>query len=292
MSALGRSHFESSESSSLRFVRKMNGSAQSVLVKDKDNQLWVLKPRSGLQGPNALANEFLGAKLCKALGLPVPDSKLIQLTEEFSETESWLETASGSSPIEPGPHFVSRYVPDATGVDAYEIIPPTLRSALQDQTQYLGMLIFDTWAMHADQRQALFTMKGSKLAPTFFDNSHLFGGPHWRGTNTHVYPSLLHKVAFQQHLDTQESEIWVARMEEVIPSVLEHAVAQTPSEWFVGDIQILVAQLIDRLQSLRSLATSTLAEVECCLRNARDLDSVHAGFDFRILSHGGTARWA
>lgn len=291
MFALGSTHPVISENS-LYFIRKMNGSAQSLLVRDAESKLWVLKPRSHLQGPNALANELLGAKLCRALGLTVPDCKLMRVAEGFAEAESWLDSPRGKAPIQAGLHFASRYIPNATGTDAYELIPPTLAAAIQGQSQCLGMLIFDVWAIHTDRRQALFTLEGPKLFPTFFDNSHLFGGPNWQSTKPHVYPTLLQKIALKRHRESHETEEWVTRMQEVIPPLFERVVKQTPGEWFEGDIQAISARFLKRLKELPFLLQPALAEIECCLRNAKTYEADHAGFDFRILSDGGTERWA
>ena len=293
MSALIHTNSISMEESSLRFVRKMNGTAQSLLVQDADSKFWVLKPNNCLQGPNALANEFIGSELIKALGIRMPESRCINLEGgSFDEPEAMLNTPSGRASVAAGIHFMSRYVPDATGADVYEIIPPTLQSMLTNQTQILAMFVFDIWAIHSDRRQALFSLEEGRLLPTFIDNSHLFGGPCWQCTRPHLYPQLLERVALQWERATQESEDCVSRMQDLIPAALERAIALTPATWLKGDVRELVAKLVDRLRNLKILMHAAFAEVECRLETISVVEQVHRGFDFRILSHGGAARWA
>ncbi len=292
MSALVHTSF-SVEKSSLRFVRKMNGTAQSLLVEDADRKLWVLKPNNCLQGPNALANEFIGSELMRTLGIRTPESKCIHLdVGSFAQPEAMLNTPCGRTSVAGGMHFMSRYVPDAIGSDVYEFIPPTLQSMLKDQSQILGMFVFDTWAIHSDRRQALFSIEESKLSPTFIDNSHLFGGPDWKCTKAYIYPQMLERVALQWERTTQASEDWVTRMQNVIPDALERAVTLAPTTWFQDDVRALVAKLLHRLDDLSFLIRSALAEVECRLENISGVEQLHRGSDFRILSHRGTARWA
>ena len=292
MIALGSTNHTFVENSSLHFVRKMNGSAQSLLMRDIEGKLWVVKPKSLLQGPNALANEFVGSELCRALGLPIPDSKTMCMNESSQDLRSWLHSSSGKLPVEPGLHFASRYLPDATGTDVYEIIPPTLRSAVQDQSECLGMFIFDVWAIHTDRRQALFCLRGSKLVPTFFDNSHLFGGPHWQSANPQIYPFMLQRVAMHWQQETGEADGWITRMQSLIPAALERAIGQIPACWFEGNLQVLMTRLLYRLDELHTLVETAFAELEDQCNGVHGVETIFPGCDFRMLSQGGTERWS
>ncbi|MGH9520696.1 MAG: HipA family kinase [Terriglobales bacterium] len=56
----------------IEHVRPMRGGAQSHLMRASDGHFYVVKFLNNPQHPRVLANEWLGARLAHALGLPVP----------------------------------------------------------------------------------------------------------------------------------------------------------------------------------------------------------------------------
>lgn len=280
-------------STRLRFIRRLNGSAQSILVEDHNDQLWVLKPKSDLQGPNALANELIGSTLCKSIGLPVPEHKVISVDEMFCrDPRVRLWTRSGHTAVVPGLHFASRFIPDVTGKDAFEFIPSTLQSSIRDTSNCLGMFIFDVWAMHADSRQALFSLEGSELYPIFFDHSHLFGGPAGRTNKPFIDGRLLQRIALASFKDGVLHEQLIKRMEDILPHALHEVINETPVHWFSGELHTLEASLLNRLDSLRPLVDLAFAAVEFRIREICERNQVESQTDFRVLSHRGTVQWA
>lgn len=96
-------------------------------------------------------------------------------------------------------HFASWYLPDAFGREFYECIPPTLKYMIRGSSELLGMFIFDVFAMHRDRRQVLFRIELDGLHPTFFDNSHLFGGPSGLKGDILIDGRLSQQIALGQH---------------------------------------------------------------------------------------------
>ncbi|MCU1248987.1 MAG: hypothetical protein JWQ49_2016, partial [Edaphobacter sp.] len=56
-----------------KYIRKMKGGSQSILVQCDDNRFYVVKMAGNPQGSNILANEFLGSVIARAVGLPVAE---------------------------------------------------------------------------------------------------------------------------------------------------------------------------------------------------------------------------
>ncbi len=275
----------------LQFVRKMNGSAQSILVEDHDRKLWVVKFKNDLQGPNALANDLIGSKLCRALGLPVPEHKIIFVDSAFcKDGRVWFKTPLGGCPGEPGFHFASRYVPEATGKEAFEMIPSALRSSVRNVPECLGMFLFDVWALHTDSRQALFTSRDDGFYPTFFDHSHLFGGPHGNVSTFAVDGRMLQRLALRSYQQSSLHEAWIVKMEKILPTALKQAVVETPDDWYPGDVKLLSAMLLDRLENLSSLVTVAFAEVRAHIEKMQTNRQEVEPAGFRIVSHRGEVR--
>lgn len=277
----------------LRFIRQLNGSAQSILVEDQNSQLWVVKPKSDLQGPNALANELIGSTLSKSIGLPVPEHKIMFVDEKFcSDPRVTLRTRSGPTAIVPGLHFASRFIPDLTGKDAFEFVPLALRSSIRGTSHCLGMFIFDVWAMHADSRQALFSLEGSELYPTFFDHSHLFGGPAGRTTKPFIDGRLLQTIALESFKEGGLHEQVIQRMEDVLPHALHEVLSRIPVNWFSGELNMLEVSLLHRLHSLRPLVNLAFAALEFRIREIGERNQVASQAACRIVPHRGIREWA
>src|ERR1700733_3504969 len=69
--------------SALEQVRRMSGGTQSQLMKCSDNQYYVVKFQNNPQGVRILANEFLASGLAKTLGLPVPETAIVDVDMEL-----------------------------------------------------------------------------------------------------------------------------------------------------------------------------------------------------------------
>lgn len=279
--------------STLRLVRRMNGSTQSLLVADTERRLWVLKLQSHPQAPHASANEVVGSHLCRALGLPVPDWAVMQVDSAFcGDRRTWRRTPEGLDPVQAGPHFASRYVPDALQKECFELIPPTLQTMIQSTDVCLGMFLFDVWSMHADSRQALFTLEDDQLVPIFFDHGHLFGGPDGKTCKPVVDGRLLQQIALRSAQEDGSLDVWIERMQSTLPAALDLALADLPAAWAPDSFLELRPVLLSRLRSLRTLTELALAALEFRMEEIREDESFHLGTDVRILSHGGVERWA
>ncbi|WP_353072156.1 HipA family kinase [Tunturiibacter gelidoferens] len=92
-----------------KYIRKMKGGSQSILVQCDDNRFYVVKMAGNPQGPNVVANEFLGSVIAGAVGLPVAESMLIHLSDHFidSDPDIWFELPSERKRPDAGLHFGS-----------------------------------------------------------------------------------------------------------------------------------------------------------------------------------------
>jgi hypothetical protein len=236
-------------------ARKQKGGSQSRLVLCDDRKLYVLKMHPNPQGPNVLANEALGSMLLSGLGFRVPRwcPITINLATLPSFPELTMETADGFRLPACGVHFGSEYL-GSLEYDLLDLIPESYR--IRNGEQFAAIRLFDLWANHHDHRQCVYRRpkQTGDYEAIFIDNGHLFGGPDWS-----IETALSGKIwsrYFRNHLRQERlvMERWMTMFEARIPRLLREARQLIPPEWYRGDIYSLCAQLIERLESLRTIA--------------------------------------
>src|ERR1700734_3237083 len=62
-------------------IRRMRGGAQSQLMLGADGKLWVVKFQNNPQHLRVLANELIATRIAEAVGLSVPASDVVEVTE-------------------------------------------------------------------------------------------------------------------------------------------------------------------------------------------------------------------
>ena len=62
-------------------IRRMRGGAQSQLMLGADGKLWVVKFQNNPQHVRVLANELIATRLAQTVGLTVPSSDVVEVTE-------------------------------------------------------------------------------------------------------------------------------------------------------------------------------------------------------------------
>lgn len=161
-----------------RFIRKLRGGSQPILIEASDGAYYVLKFRNNPQGENVLFNESAGTELFHACGLPVAPWKPIFVSARFLDRNSgcWVETPDGMLRPEPGLSFGSAFL-GSTG-QLLEILPRGRFSRIRERSVFWLAWLVDICCMHADNRQAVFQLESDgTLSASFVDMGHLFGGP-------------------------------------------------------------------------------------------------------------------
>ena len=241
-----------------KFIRKMRGGSQAILVQGDDGEYVVVKMLGSPQGANILANEFIGSAVAFAAGLPVVPGGFVYLSNDFIDKNPglWFETPLGRRRPDAGIHFGSAFWGEIVGPNRpTDYISRSRVAAIQNRSAFLGMNVLDVWASHQDHRQAIFRASddGRGLNACFVDHGHMFGGPSWnfsthRGVTYHLEPSL-----YSGLLQPAAVADWISHYEEVLPKALAHAISLVPSKWYKGNIALLQQELLCRLTRLQQL---------------------------------------
>jgi len=161
-----------------RFIRKMHGGSQPILVEASDGVLYVLKFINSSQGSNLLFNESMGTELYKSCKLPVPPWKPVLLTSRFIARNPgcWAETENGARQPEAKLCFGSQFL-GQSGHKSLEILPRTSHQRIENLADFWLAWLLDICFEHADNRQAVFTEAGGKnLLAWFIDMGNMFRG--------------------------------------------------------------------------------------------------------------------
>ncbi|WP_188760751.1 hypothetical protein [Edaphobacter acidisoli] len=245
-------------STAKKFIRKMRGGSQAILIQCDDEEYVVVKMLGSPQGANILANEIIGGVIANEAGLPVVPGGCVYLSDDFIDKNPslWFETPLGRRRPNAGLHFGSAFLGEMAGPNRpTDFISRSRVSAIRNRSDFLGMYVMDIWANHQDHRQAIFRTSddGRGLDACFIDHGHMFGGPNWNfteysGVTYHLEPSL-YSGLFQPAAVAD----WISHYEDVLPKALAYAVSLVPSKWYKGNIDLLEQELLCRLARLQQL---------------------------------------
>jgi hypothetical protein len=241
-----------------KYIRKMNGGSQSILVQGNDGKYYVVKMAGNPQGSNILANEFLGSFIAKSVGLPVSKAKGIHLSDSFIDghPDLWFELPSGRRRPDKGIHFASLFVGQPSGQKRpSEYISPSRINMITNRDSFLGMYLLDVWANHQDNRQAILLRRSNDRTQKafFIDHGHMFGGPEWNFKEVPGSALHLETTVYSNLWVDEQIASWISRFQTIIPKVLSEVVPCIPPQWYNGDIGKLIHRLTDRLSFLAEL---------------------------------------
>jgi hypothetical protein len=244
--------------SAQKFIRKMKGGSQSILIQANDGQYYVVKMMDNPQGPNVLANELLGSFITRSVGLPVPEGKGVFLSDSFidSHPDLWTELPSRRQRPNKGVHFGSQFVGQTSGKHRpSEYVSPQRISSITNRGSFLGMYILDLWANHLDSRQAVLKVGSNDcMRQAFFiDHGHMFGGPEWEFKECPGIAFHQEMAVYSDLWSDERIATWISHFQEVVPKVLSEVAPRIPPQWYNGDIGELISRLTARLLFLNEL---------------------------------------
>lgn len=246
------------------FVSRLNGASQPSIVMTTRAGLYVLKLRD-FSGPFGLINESVGAALMRLMGLPVPEWRPMQITDEFLDRNRgvWFRGVHGNQAAirpTPGLHFGSRVTLSSGGAPTYQIVPASWAHRIANRSDYVGALLLDLWTNHCDRRQSLLLTDPStgSLRAVFIDNDNLFGGFHGDET-TCPQRIVASSLALYEGVWTEKNiAFWKRKIDAIDETTLDAVFAAIPREWAdPSRISAMRAQLRRRRRLLESLIDET-----------------------------------
>src|SRR5262249_3915391 len=129
-------------------IRRMRGGAQSHLMRCSDDNYYVVKFQNNPQHRRVLANELLGTRLARHIGLPTTPVAIIEVSEDLIvyTPELAMELPRSRVPCSPGLQFGSRYPDDPRRLAVHDFLPDEQLRFVENLHDFAGMLVFDKWS--------------------------------------------------------------------------------------------------------------------------------------------------
>lgn len=242
----------------------MRGGAQAHLMRCSDNLYYVVKFQNNPQHTRILVNELLGTVLAGWLGLPTAPfavvevgADLIRLTDELV-----MQVGMARIPCRAGLHFGSLYPGDPAEVTVFDFLPDETLAEVENQEDFLGMLVFDKWTCNTNGRQAVFFREAgrSRYQARMIDQGFCFNAGEWNFPDAPLRGLYSRQRVYHSVQSLNSFEPWLARLENrSAVDVLDAAGKRIPPEWYDFEMDVLYA-LLDRVDRRRPYVREQIEE--------------------------------
>jgi hypothetical protein len=241
-------------------IRRMRGGAQSHLMLASDNDLYVVKFRNNPQHIRVLANELLATRLGAAIGLSVPHSEIIEVTDWLirNTPDLHMEFRGGTQPCLAGLHFASRWVGGLMPGQVVDYLPEEQLLEVRNLGEFAGVLALDKWTCNINGRQAVFQKRrrDRHYHATFIDQGYCFHAGDWKFIDASLGGVFAENTVYRGVTSWQSFEPWLSRIENLAPETVWGIAETIPPEWYGGDLsalEVLVERLLARRARVREL---------------------------------------
>jgi len=242
-------------------IRRMRGGAQSQLMLGADGNLWVVKFKNNPQHLRVLANELIATRIAEAVGLTVPKSEVVEVSEWLiaNSSEMTMELGRGQSErCAAGLQFGSQFVGGLMPGQVVDYLPEPQMDDLRNLAEFAGMLAVDKWTGNCNGRQAVFERRPRqrKYRAIFIDQGYCFNAGEWTFPDAPLRGVFARNRVYGGVRGWESFEPWLGRIEAFSAETLGQIAEQVPPEWYGGDprtIERLMEQLLERRARVRGL---------------------------------------
>ena len=236
----------------------------------------MVKFTNNPQHRRILVNEWLANAFLRYLQIHVPQTAVVQVSEDFLEQnpDAYFTLGSRKERPLPGMHFGSKMAVNPDKVAVFDFLPEKLLEKVENRVEFLGALVFDKWVGNADSRQAIFFRARAKSwtplkgdAPPrigFFaqmiDHGFAFNGPHWEFKDTPLNGLYFRTSVYEQATSLDSFQPWLDMVRNFPVEVIDAAWKEIPREWLAEDEDEL-EKLLEKLLRRRPKVAQLLEEV-------------------------------
>ena len=244
-------------------IRRMRGGAQSQLMLGADGALWVVKFRNNPQGERVLANELLATRIAEAVGLTVPKTEIVEVSEWLvaNSPEMTLEFGRGQrGRCAAGLQFGSRFVGGLMPGQVVDYLPESQLAEVRNLGEFAGMLAVDKWTGNCNGRQAVFERRPRerKYRATFIDQGFCFNAGEWSFPDVPLRGVYARNSVYLGITGWDSFEPWLSRIEAFRAEALGTIAEEIPTEWYGGDPAVL-ERLLEQMMARRGRVRELIA---------------------------------
>jgi hypothetical protein len=255
--------------SAIQHLRPLRGGAQAHLLRASNGNCYVTKFQNNPQHIRVLANEMLATNLGLALGLPMPQVVVIEVSDWLIEHTAELRIQLGgpTMPCRSGKQQGSLYVgsPGTT----LDYLPQELLAGVNNVTDFPRVLVLDKWTCNADGRQAIFwhrTPRSRRYDATFIDQGYCFNAGEWTFPDYPLRGVFANNCVYEGVTGWDAFEPVLTRAEEMDADIIWRCAVDIPEEWYEGDRDGL-HRLVEALHHRRSVIRCLISEFRESARN-------------------------
>ena len=207
------------------------GSEARIMLADDGNQ-YVVKFQGNPQATRVLANEYLGCRLARMVGLSVPEPVIILVDEETILEQQITFTLAGRTVAAcPGLQFGSLVVTDE---EVWDWPRHSMFGQVHNRGEFAGILAFDKWTSNADGRQVLFHRKlhQRKFRATYIDFGYCFNAGEWSFPDAPLRGVYAINEVYEGIQSWDDFAPWLGRIERFSETKLQCIAEEIPCEWY------------------------------------------------------------
>ena len=202
------------------------------LMLGEDGRHYVVKLMQNKVGPKVLANEWLGFRLARRIGLCVPRGEMVCIPSALIHKNRYLRKVRADE----GVHFGSRYL------SGCEYVGRCVMRLAVNKDEVVGTMLFDHLLYNDDRtlnrKNFLARREGRGYRVYAIDHSHLFGSGRWTEASL-LRRSASHTVnerrAFgwllRHYLTREKLAPYVERILSVKSDEVAEMIAEIPPAW-------------------------------------------------------------
>jgi hypothetical protein len=245
-------------------IRRMRGGAQSQLMLGADGNLWVVKFKNNPQHLRVLANELIATRIAEAVGLTVPKSDVVEVSNWLiaNSPEMVMDLGRGerercAGGLEFGSQFVGGLMPG----QVVDYLPESQMDEVRNLAEFAGMLVVDKWTGNCNGRQAVYERRERerRYRAVFIDQGYCFNAGEWTFPDSPLRGVFARNRVYARVRGWESFEPWLSRVEGFAAEVLWKIAEEVPPEWYGGDpatIERLMETLLQRRSRVRELVWS------------------------------------
>jgi len=248
----------------VQHIRKMRGGSQAHLIRASDKNLYIVKFQNNPQHVRVLANEYLGTTVGRLLNLPMPEARIMEVSDWLVENtpELKIDLTPRSVPCARGLQFASRYVGDPEQDQVFDYLPDSMFHRIENRDDFRRVLVFDKWTGNSDGRQAVFVNRvddHKKYEVMFIDQGYCFNAGEWNFPDLPLRGVYARGSVYENVTGWQSFEPILSEVEHIEIDELQRIATEIPPEWYEHDseaITLLIETLHARRTRVREFVTS------------------------------------
>ena len=245
----------------IKVIQRMRGGSQSRLMLADDGNPWIVKFKNNPQHLRVLANELIATQIAQAIGLSVPVSGIVEVTQSIIETNPPQYMDLGRNRRElclSGLQFGSQFAGGMVSRQVDEYLADEQLLNARNLEQFAGILAFDKWTGNIDYRQVVYRRNEAErgYSAVFIDQGGCFNLGEWNFEDAPLKGVFAQQCAYSAVTGWDSFEPWLSRVEQFDPQSLWEIAEAVPPEWYDGEVyelHKLVEKLIGRRCRVREL---------------------------------------